>query len=104
MSYYLILCGLGIAGAIAYGIPVFLKEISAKPPNKYAVVNLLLCIFVGAIASGVLTGIIGHHFPWTIQPEPYALAFIIGLAINPNIPLIQKLVSGFADAFKDRRG
>lgn len=91
---------MGVAGSIAYGLPVLLKDLSHDPPTKFAVVNFLLSVFIGAVSGIVLTRIIGHHFPWTVKPEPYALAFIVGLAVNPNIPLLQKLASNFIAIFK----
>lgn len=95
--YWLALCGAG--GAIIYGLPVYFKQISQIPPEKLALAQLALVVFVGALCAAILTNFIGHRWPWTVQPEPYPLALVIGIASNSLIPILLEKLKGAAAGF-----
>lgn len=90
----------GAAGAMIYSFPIYLKGISKVPPVKYAMVNCLFSIAVGLIMAVVLTRTIGHQFPWTVNPEPWPLALVIGLCSNPLAPIFVNKMRKWAEAFE----
>lgn len=90
MNTFLILALCGAAGALIYGVPVYLSAISQTPPARFALTHLIATVATGTICGAIFTRIIGHHFTWTVEPEPYPLALVIGLASNPIIPILQR--------------
>jgi hypothetical protein len=98
MILSLALCG--SAGALTYSFPVLIKGLSRKPPTKFAKVNFFFSVFVGCVCAMIFTRIIGHHFPWTVEPEPWPLAMVIGLGSNPLVPILLQKLEGWANAFE----
>jgi drug/metabolite transporter (DMT)-like permease len=90
----------GAAGAFTYSFPLFLKGLGKKPPSAHGGKYLGFAVFVGAIFAAVFTRIVGHHFPWTVEPEPWPLALVIGLCSNPVVPVIVSKAKGWAETFE----
>lgn len=78
---------LGGAGAMFYAFPVFVAARRAGQ-DGYSFTILCFSIGVGALFGGVLTPWIGARAPWTVDPEPYPLALVLGLLANPLLPRI----------------
>lgn len=93
----LALCG--AAGALTYSFPLYLKAIAEVPPAKFALHRMLFSVFVGAICAVVFTRVLGHNWPWMVTPEPWPLAFVLGLASNPIVPIFLRRVVGWAEDF-----
>lgn len=95
-SVYLFL--LGGVGAICYAFPTYLQGRTAGEP--YSLSTFVFSVFVGVVFGGVLTPFIGKAYPWTVDPEPYPLAFVLGLMANPLLPRIinrgKAIFSGFS--------
>lgn len=89
----------GMAGALTYSFPIYLKAVLAHPPIPLAAVNLAFSLFVGAVCAVIFTKVVGHHWPWTVEPEPWPLAMVIGLGSNPLVPIVLKKLESFAEAF-----
>lgn len=83
-SAYLFL--LGGLGAACYAFPTYLQDRAAKEP--YGFWTFAFAVLVGIIFGGVFTPFIGSRAPWTVDPEPYPLAFVLGLMANPLLPRI----------------
>lgn len=96
---FLLLAACGIAGALIYSFPAYLRAISRKPPLEFAFVTLIFSLFVGSVAAALFTNLIGHNWPWTVEPEPWPLALVIGLASNPLVPIVLKRVEHWAETF-----
>jgi hypothetical protein len=92
----------GATGALIYSFPLYLKAISKDPPFKHAGLKTLFSIFVGATFALFFTGIIGQNFAWTIRPEPWPLALVIGLSSNRLVPIILKKIDGWAESFEGK--
>jgi drug/metabolite transporter (DMT)-like permease len=99
VPYILLLLLCGVAGALTYSFPIYLKALKARPPIPLALINLLFSLFVGAVCAVVFTKLVGYHWPWTVQPEPWPLAMVIGLGSNPLVPIVLKRLEGFAETF-----
>jgi hypothetical protein len=97
----LIICG--VSGAMIYAVPTYLKAMSMIPPMRFAAVYLVFSLFVGALCALVFTNLIGHHYPWAVQPEPWPLAVVIGLGSNPLVPIALRRLEGFAETFGGKR-
>lgn len=93
----------GAAGALTYSFPVFIKSLSRVPPTPFALLNLVFAVFVGAVFAAFFTRIVGYHFPWTIKPEPWPLAMVVGLCSNPIVPVIIRKVQNWAEAFEGKK-
>lgn len=93
----LALCG--AAGALTYSFPVYLKALAEVPPARFSLHRMLFSVFVGAVFAAILTNIIGRGWPWTVDPEPYPLALVIGLACNPLIPIVLRRLEAWAEIF-----
>jgi len=91
----LALCG--AAGALTYSFPLYLKALSQVPPGKFALHTMVFSIFVGAICAAVFTRVIGANWTWTVNPEPWPLALVIGLASNPLAPIILRRLEAWAE-------
>lgn len=89
----------GAAGALIYSFPVYLKSVSQVPPAEYALLNCVFSVFVGCVFAALFTNPIGYHFRWTIEPEPWPLAAVIGLGSNPLVPIIVGRLQQFAQNF-----
>lgn len=89
----------GIAGALIYSFPAYLRAISRKPPLEFAMATLLFSLFVGSVSATLFTRLVGYHWPWTVQPEPWPLALVIGLASNPLVPILLRRIEGWAETF-----
>jgi drug/metabolite transporter (DMT)-like permease len=98
----LIFAACGAAGALIYSFPLYLKSVTQEPPLKMALIKCLFSIFVGSICAVVFTRLIGQNFPWTVKPEPWPLALVIGLSSNRLVPVILKKVDGWAEAFEGK--
>lgn len=96
----LILAACGAAGAVTYSFPIYLKGISKNPPVKYALINCLFSVAVGSIFAVVFTRVIGQHFEWTVNPEPWPLALVVGLCSNPLVPIFVQKMQKWAEAFE----
>lgn len=92
----------GAAGAVTYSFPVYLKARAKIPPAKFALVNCLFSIFVGSICAVIFTRVIGYHFAWTIQPEPWPLATVVGLGSNPLVPILLRKLEKWAEFFEGK--
>jgi drug/metabolite transporter (DMT)-like permease len=95
----LALIGCGAAGSLTYSIPLYLKAAGRVPPTKFALVNLIFSVFVGAVCAALFTRLVGFHWPWTVNPEPWPLAMVIGLGSNPLVPVVVRRLEGFAETF-----
>lgn len=100
----LIYAACGAVGAFAYTFPVYLKAAAKDPPAKFALANAFFSVFTGVGCALIFTRIIGYHFPWTVQPEPWPLAMVVGLGSNPLVPIIVKKMEKWANAFEGRAG
>jgi hypothetical protein len=98
-QYILSLAACGAAGALTYSFPAYIKAISKKPPTPFAKSTVAFSLFVGVVCAVVFTRLIGFHWPWTIQPEPWPLAMVIGLGSNPLVPIILRRLENFAETF-----
>lgn len=96
---FLALALCGAAGAVTYGFPTYIRAKSKVPPLDFALANLLFSLFVGSICAVLFTRVIGFHWPWTTQPEPWPLAMVIGLGSNPLVPIVLKRLEAFAETF-----
>jgi drug/metabolite transporter (DMT)-like permease len=85
-EFTLALCGAG--GALMYAAPVYIKGRSRVPPAQDGLLQLALALFAGALCAAVATQFIGHKWPWTVEPKPFALAVMIGLACHSAIPVL----------------
>lgn len=94
-----VLAACGAAGALTYSVPLYLKAVSKIPPTPHALTNLFFSIFVGTISAALFTRLIGYHWPWTITPEPWPLAMMIGLGSNPLVPIVLRRLERFAETF-----
>jgi drug/metabolite transporter (DMT)-like permease len=92
----------GAAGALIYSFPVYLKAVSRKPPTQFALVNFVFSITVGAVLAMLLTRQIGFHFPWTVEPEPWPLALVVGVGSNPLVPIFVRKMEKWAEAFEGK--
>lgn len=92
----------GAAGAVIYSFPVYLKAASKVPPAKFALVNCVFSVIVGAIFATIFTKQIGSHFPWTVDPEPWPLALVVGLGSNPLVPILIRKLENWAEAFEGK--
>jgi hypothetical protein len=102
MQTLLLFAGCGAAGALTYSFPLYLKAKLKIPPARFALANCLFSIFVGAISAVVFTRLIGFQFPWTIQPEPWPLAMVVGLGSNPLVPILVRRLESWAGNFEGK--
>jgi drug/metabolite transporter (DMT)-like permease len=100
-SLIMALCG--ASGAVTYSFPLYLKALGKEPPVKFALVNLGFSVFVGTVCSVLFTRAIGGHFHWTVEPEPWPLAMVIGLGSNPIVPILIRKMEKWASAFEGLR-
>lgn len=89
----------GAAGALIYSFPAYLKAMSNQPPIPLALATLLFSLFTGTITAILFTQLIGYHWPWTVQPQPWPLAAVIGLGSNPLVPVLVRRLERWVDAF-----
>lgn len=100
MSQLLLLLALcGLAGALIYSFPCYLQALSRQPPDRFAGFSFVFSLFVGSVCAALLTTTIGYHWPWTVKPEPWPLAVVIGLASNPAVPTMINRINSFIEAF-----
>jgi len=100
MNEVLIILALcGCAGALIYSFPSYIQALSKKPPEEFAGVSLIFSLFVGSLCAVLLTRTIGYHWPWTVKPEPWPLAVVIGLSSNPVVPVLINRISRFVETF-----
>ncbi|MEG3089490.1 hypothetical protein [Sphingomonas sp. PB4P5] len=90
----------GAAGALIYGFPVYLAAIQTDPPTRFASAVLTFSVFTGAIIAPMIVPMLGHRWPFLVNPEPYPLAVAMGLAANPLVPIFVRKMTGWADAFQ----
>jgi hypothetical protein len=90
----------GGVGAMLYAFPMYIRAISAVPPEKFALIMLLFSVFSGAMLSPVLAPMLGHRWSFLVQPEPYPLAVVIGLGCNPLMPIFITKLTAWAEAYK----
>lgn len=95
----LALAACGAAGALIYAFPAYLRAIRRQPPLDFAFTQLAFSIFVGAASASIFTRLVGFHWPWTVQPEPWPLATVVGLASNPLVPILLRRLEGWAENF-----
>lgn len=96
---YFLLGACGISGALIYSFPAYLRGISKTPPAQFALTTLLFSLFTGSISALLFTGLIGFHWPWTIEPDPWPLALVVGLGSNPLVPILLRRLEGWAETF-----
>ena len=89
----------GASGALTYSFPTYIKAVSKTPPVPFAAAVLGFSLFVGSICAVLFTGSIGFHWPWTVQPEPWPLAMVIGLSSNPLVPKVIQRLETWVDTF-----
>lgn len=89
----------GAIGALIYSFPVYLAALQLVPPARFAAVVLVFSVFVGGVIAPVLVLILGHRWPFLIDPEPYPLAIGIGLGANPLVPIFVRKLTGWADRY-----
>lgn len=94
----LALCG--ALGALLYSFPILLAALRAVPPTRFAWLAAMFSVLIGATMAPILVPLLGHRWPFLVEPEPYPLAVGIGLAINPFAPIIVKKLTGWADAYQ----
>lgn len=99
MNQSLLLAACGLAGALIYAFPAYLRAIRKVPPVDFALATLFFSLFVGAVSASLFTRLVGFHWAWTIQPEPWPLALVIGLASNPLTPTILRRIESWAETF-----
>lgn len=95
----IILACCGFAGALTYSVPLYIRALTKVPPTPFALANLLFSVFVGSISAVLFTKVIGYNWAWTINPEPWPLAMVIGLASNPLVPIVLRRLESFAETF-----
>jgi hypothetical protein len=93
----------GAAGATIYSFPIYLKGLKKVPPAEFGIHNLLFSVAVGAVCAAMFTRIIGFNFPWTIDPEPWPLALVVGLGSNPIVPILLRKLEQWANAFEGKK-
>lgn len=98
----MLMAACGAAGAAIYSFPLYIKAISKVPPTAYAFPNMIFSIVVGTICAVVFTRVIGYNFPWTVDPEPWPLALIVGLGSNPLVPILVRKLEKWASAFEGK--
>lgn len=99
---YLVLAAVGAAGALVYSFPLYIKAIKQVPPESYALLSFFFSVFVGGLFSVLFTSFIGYHWDWTVKPEPYPLALVIGLSSNMAVPVVLKKVQDFLEKFEGK--
>jgi drug/metabolite transporter (DMT)-like permease len=92
----------GAAGAVAYSFPNYLKGILKTPPVRLALISFLFSVFLGSISAVLFTRFIGFHFPWTVKPEPWPLAMVVGLCSNRVVPVIIRKTEAWAESFEGK--
>lgn len=97
---YLVLAAVGAAGALVYSFPLYLKAMKQNPPESFALATLFFSVFVGGLFSILLTNFIGYHWSWTVKPEPWPLALVIGLSSNMMVPVVLKKIQDWAEKFE----
>ncbi len=98
----LVFAACGAAGAVTYSFPVYLKAAAKIPPARFALANCLFSIFVGAMCATLFTRIIGYNFEWTVEPEPWPLAMVVGLGSNPLVPILLRKLERWAEMFEGK--
>ncbi len=98
----LIMAACGAAGALTYSFPIYLKNVSKNPPVRFALANCLFSVGVGSIFAAIFTQVIGHQFKWTVDPEPWPLALVVGLCSNPLIPIFVRKMEKWAETFEGK--
>lgn len=96
---FLAFAACGAAGAMIYSFPSYLKAISTKPPVEFALLTLLFSLFVGTLSAILFTQLIGFHWPWTVKPDPWPLATVIGLGSNPLVPVLVRRLESWVETF-----
>lgn len=89
----------GGIGALIYAFPMYLAAASSVPPGRFAIAIVFFSVFVGAVIAPVLVPLLGHRWPFLIDPEPYPLAVAVGLASNPLMPIFIRKLTGWAESF-----
>lgn len=85
---------------MVYSFPVYLKAASKVPPARFALATCIFSILVGGLFAAIFTRIIGFRWPWTVEPEPWPLALVIGLGCNPLVPIFLRKMEKWAEAFE----
>jgi hypothetical protein len=98
MSDYLLYL-LGGVGALIYAFPMWLAAVSTVPPARFAFTAMLFAVFVGAVLAPALVPLLGHRWPFLVEPEPYPLALAVGLACNPVMPIFVRKLTGWAESY-----
>ena len=96
---YSALAACGIAGALIYSFPAYIRGISKTPPVEFALTTLMFSLFTGSVSALLFTNMIGFHWPWTVEPEPWPLALVVGLGSNPLVPILLRRLEGWANTF-----
>ena len=94
---FLALCG--AFGALLYSFPIYIAALKSVPPGRFALAMLGFAVIVGAFAAPILVPLLGHRWPFLVEPEPFPLAVGVGLAVNPISPILIKKLTGWADSF-----
>jgi len=89
----------GAVGALIYAFPMYLASAGKVPPPHWPLAALLFAVFTGAVLSPLLVPTLGHRWPFLVDPEPYPLAFGVGLLANPIVPVVVRKATGWADAY-----
>jgi drug/metabolite transporter (DMT)-like permease len=103
MSYvYFALAACGVAGALIHSFPTYIRNISKTPPVEFALLTLGFSLFTGSVCALLFTNLIGHHWPWTIEPEPWPLALVVGLGSNPLVPILLGRIERWAEKLGEK--
>jgi len=90
---------LGGVGAAIYAFPMYLAAIQQEPPLRFAVPVLVFSLFVGTMLAPTFVPLLGHRWPFLVDPEPYPLAVAVGLAANPLAPIFVKRLKKWAETY-----
>lgn len=89
----------GAIGALIYAFPMYLASAGKVPPPHWPLATLIFAVFTGAVISALLVPTLGHRWDFLVQPEPYPLAFVVGLMANPMVPVVVRKLTGWAEAY-----
>lgn len=93
---------LGGVGAACYAFPTYVQSRIASEP--YSLLTFVFAIVVGVMFGGMFTPWVGRQAPWTVDPEPYPLAFVLGLMANVLLPRIINRGTSIFDGFSFTNG
>lgn len=91
---------MGAIGALIYAFPMYLANKSKVPPDTHPIPALAFAIFTGAVLAPLITPVLGKRWPFMVDPEPYPLAFVLGLLANPIVPVFVRKATGWAEAYQ----